>query len=594
MQEGDLPHDRQPETRPARRPLPAPRLVEAVAQEAAAKRLVYDAAMHAATLGERLVVEVALGALSRQEALMLRAAEKADAQVGPEDPGESLALTPTGRLRILRANDPVEEGLLPIGRIEWGTDRPAFLDEECDEALRQDADELGAVASWLRSRPSGQAERMVADLQMTLSHVGPMRVYIGPHCYTNLGRASNLVGKSLAADSDRCRLNRLTDVPVAHWPVQDACFVVLMTVLIGSGTPSRTEEMSGTQLMPGRLESFIRDRIAAYDGLVPPETNGLPLVERLFALSSQAKGCRPEKLRRWPWIFRKVQSMTINKQEHFFSAPVTAADLPRGFMEKLMQLLPGTDVAGTSDWKSAWSAHAVRAYEDACDAAFTTHLEQVVYDLVEAGTEATASHVGMSRGPRDVAELSRQIAAGSTVPGHWKTSDYYCCVVPGREFCRWFDGNGVPEELTQVVRAIAARMRWNGWHFMPHASGASADPSFADRDWFYAPTMPDMTEWTSYHHQGHVANGVRHAIRVPLPLTLAGASRPGIHDFRLMRTDGDPYTLEDLRAAVAIGQVLRGLYQSYASQIEAGGHALVINDFDNGCYQRRFTPAASV
>ncbi|WP_338783268.1 hypothetical protein [Streptomyces sp. DG1A-41] len=51
-----------------------------------------------------------------------------------------------------------------------------------------------------------------------------------------------------------------------------------------------------------------------------------------------------------------------------------------------------------------------------------------------------------------------------------------------------------------MVRAIAARMRWNGWHFMPHAAGVTDDASLAERDWFFAPSMPDMTEWTSHHH----------------------------------------------------------------------------------------------
>ncbi|KMS84170.1 MULTISPECIES: hypothetical protein [Streptomyces] len=90
--------------------------------------------------------------------------------------------------------------------------------------------------------------------------------------------------------------------------------------------------------------------------------------------------------------------------------------------------------------------------------------------LVEAGTEATGSHVGMSRGPRDVTALSALVAAGSPDPGHWKTGDYYCCVVPSQDFTRRFDR--APDELPQVVRAIAARMRWNGWHFMPHACRA--------------------------------------------------------------------------------------------------------------------------
>lgn len=136
-------------------------------------------------------------------------------------------------------------------------------------------------------------------------------------------------------------------------------------------------------------------------------------------------------------------------------------------------------------------------------------------------------------------------------------------------------------------------MRWNGWHFMPHASGVSDHPSFADRDWFYAPTMPDMTEWTSHHHQGHVANGVRHAIRVPLGLTLAGVHRPGIHDFRLMRTDGETYGVPELRAAIAIGRVLQSVYQAHADRSERTGPALVVSDFGNTWYQRRHAPAAA-
>jgi hypothetical protein len=112
--------------------------------------------------------------------------------------------------------------------------------------------------------------------------------------------------------------------------------------------------------------------------------------------------------------------------------------------------------------------------------------------------------------------------------------------------------------------------------------------------WFFAPTMPDMTEWTSHHHQGHVANGVRHAIRVPLPLTLAGASRPGMHDLRLMRTGDPAYDLPDLRAAVAMGvamgEVLRGLYQAHADRLVQSGAEFAVSDFENSWYQARHRP----
>ncbi|MHA5052485.1 hypothetical protein [Streptomyces sp. SD15] len=168
-----------------------------------------------------------------------------------------------------------------------------------------------------------------------------------------------------------------------------------------------------------------------------------------------------------------------------------------------------------------------------------------------------------------------------------------CCVVPGLDFARRFDR--APDELPQVIRAIAAQMRWSGRHFMPHAGGASDHPSFEDRDWFYASTMPDMTEWTSHHHQGHVANGVRHAIRVPVGLTLAGAHRPGLHDFRLMRTDGDVYGIQELRGhryRPGFAGRLPGVCEPVGA--DRTGPALVVSDFGNTWYQQRYVPAAAV
>lgn len=572
------------------------KLLELVAEECDTFESAYTAALHAATLGGRLKAEVGLGALSRAESLVLAELRDSGARrhlpLVRDTTGERMVLTGTGRLRILQDGEPAPEGALEMGRVDWGGRRPADLDLRWAEHRRAEDAALGALHDWLRARPADAVDTMVADLRRTLSHVGPMRVYIDDRCYTNLGREhSNLVGKSVSADSDRCRLVGIDGVPVERWTAHDAAFVVCMSALIASGTPSRTEEFSGTQLTAERLEAFVRAKIVSYDGAVDAATEELPLVERLFALAAQARWLRPGKLERGPQIYRTVQAMTINKQEHFLDRPVTLADLPGAFVAKLRELLPAVDLGRPDELIDAWAPLMPALHGPATGSGFTTGLEEVVHELVEAGTEATGSHVGMSRGPRDITALSALIAAGSPDPGHWKTSDYYCCVVPSRDFVRRFDR--VPEELPQVIRAIAARMRWNGWHFMPHASGVSDHPSFEDRDWFYAPTMPDMTEWTSHHHQGHVANGVRHAIRVPLGLTLAGAHRPGIHDFRLMRTDGEVYGVPDLRAAIAVGQVLRSLYQAHANRSEHTGPALVVADFGNTWYQRRHQPAAA-
>jgi hypothetical protein len=78
---------------------------------------------------------------------------------------------------------------------------------------------------------------------------------------------------------------------------------------------------------------------------------------------------------------------------------------------------------------------------------------------------------------------------------------------------------------------------------------------------------------------------------VPLPLELAGGQRPGIHDFRPMRTDGSVYQVAGLRMAITIGQVLQGLYQAHTWWLEETGAQTLICDFTNPWYQHHYDSA---
>ncbi|WP_338783269.1 hypothetical protein [Streptomyces sp. DG1A-41] len=85
-----------------------------------------------------------------------------------------------------------------------------------------------------------------------------------------------------------------------------------------------------------------------------------------------------------------------------------------------------------------------------------------------------------------------------------------------------------------------------------------------------------------------MANGVRLAIRVPFGITRAGAHRPGVHDLRLMRSEGDVHGPRELRAAIAMGEILRGLYQDRALRLEKRAETAVVGDFTNAWYQHRY------
>jgi hypothetical protein len=570
------------------------KLLETVASEAAAHTAAGQAVRHLATIGERLAPEVALGALRQSERHLLDAVEAARATVAPAAvdrdhvDGHRFGQLKAGKVCILGPGRPGGPDLRIVARIDWPDGVPEGLDAECARQAEREAAEIESCLLWLRDEGDEHAAELVGRLRVLFRHVGPIRLYIGDSCFTNLGREGNLVGKSVGAESDRCRMKVLSETPLSEWSAADACFVVCMSALISSGTPSRTEEFSGTQLIPSRLTAFLEGRILAYGEEVPGVAESVSPVARLFELADLARESRTRKLDSGAVVYRTVQSMTINKKEHFFATPVTGADVPEAFLDTLSGFLPSAPDAVRRgalevDWQPLLDGE-----PEPAQPGFGSRFEEVLHQLVGAAGAATASDVSMSRGPRDTLRLSLLLAEGSAEPGHWKTSEYYCCVVPGEDFRRRLTDAGAAAEVPQVVRAIAARMRWNGWHFMPHAAGVADDAGFAERDWFFAPSMPDMTEWTSHHHQGHVANGVRHAIRVPFGITLAGAHRPGVHDLRLMRSEGDVYGPRELRAAIAMGEILRGLYQDRALRLEKRGETAVVGDFTNAWYQHRY------
>ncbi|MEF9905567.1 hypothetical protein [Streptomyces sp. P9-A2] len=573
------------------------KLLEKVAVEAAKSTSAGHAVRHLATIGERLAPEVALGALRPGEHHLLEAVEAAGAMVdvsAAEDAGSyRFGQLKAGKACILCPGETGRPDLRVVAGIHWPDGPPEGLEAACAELAGRAAAQIEAVRGWLSEQGQEHAAGLVARLRFLFRHVGPIRLYIGDACYTNLGKGGNLVGKSIGAESDRCRMKVLAETPLPEWSAADACFVVCMSALIASGTPSRTEEFSGTQLLPDRLTEFIEGRIRAYGGAVPDPGASVSPINRLFEIAELASKSRLRELESGTVVYRTVQAMTINKKEHLFDTPVTGADVPEVFLDTLADLVPSAPDAVRGgdfgvDWQSLLDGDPAPSQPG-----FASRFEEVLHRLVAAAAAATRSDVSMSRGPRDILRLSSLLADGSIEPGHWKTSEYYCCVVPGDGFRERLAAAGATAELPQVVRAIAARMRWNGWHFMPHAAAVTDDESFAERDWFFAPSMPDMTEWTSHHHQGHVANGVRHAIRVPFGITLAGAHRPGVHDLRLMRTEGDVYGLRDLRSAIAMGEVLRGYYQEHAIRIEKNEKPFVVEDFANTWYQGRYGTEAN-
>ncbi|WAZ21807.1 hypothetical protein STRCI_003006 [Streptomyces cinnabarinus] len=545
-----------------------PALVVAAARRARDAVLVADAVGIAVTLDGKVPEEVGRKAISLPEQILLDSAVCSGAALDPSAAeGDLLVLSETGRLRVLpgRRPAPAVPGHV-LGAVKWPGQEGAVtrLRELAEEVQRR---QYGDIARWLAGRPRAEVVARLDAITHALVHMAPVRLYVGDRTFGNLADPANLPGRSLAAGAEESVLTRLAATEVTAWAPEEATFVVCMDALISSGTPVRAEEFNGAQLDPEALAEFLLERAAAY-GTPPPERGALGTAEWLELLAGVCARGRAAVVDGGATLYRRINGVTLHKRELIMDAPIGWADVPGPVVELLGRY---ADTALTHDTDRDTATRAVAGIPAAllgrpAPHGFSSAYEAFLHELFTALAEALDCDVVMGRGPRRLDGLGLETA----------TRDCYCAVAPSRRFDEAFGADRAG--LSRALSAYSARMRYNTWHYLPHTM------SWTDRrpgrdDWYFAPVMPDITNWSDRHHTGHVAFGVRHALRVPLGIELAGAYRPGLYDLRLLRTADPEFELADLRAAVAVGRELETLHQA------AAGTGLSVRDFDNTWYR---------
>ncbi|MFF3862094.1 hypothetical protein [Streptomyces sp. NPDC002209] len=573
--------------------------VKAAAERARACGLAADAIRIAATLDGMVPEQVGRAAMGLGERVYTEIAESqvagfaptggpeaedgagapapAEAGTGADSgAGDLLMLTGTGRLRVVPAGTQpagTEDGE-PLGTLKWQS-RPESLGRLW--ALAQDVQRLQfeEIHRWLAQQGAEPVRERIDAVAHALVHMAPVLLYVGDRFYSNLGKFSNLPGRSMAPGAEGSVLTALRDTPAARWSPEDATFVVCMYALISSGSPVRAEEFNGVQLAPDRLADFLRERIEAY-GAELPDLAGEPTGAALDALAAACSGGRAELLRRGAVFYREINGASLHKRERIMAEPLGWDELPA----PVAGLLSGVagrhfPVAATPGTVRAYAEEVVeRVVRLAPPAGFTSAYEGFLHRFFETLADALDCDVVMGRGPKSVAVLHSDHPAEDRMA--LATRDFYCCVAPGTAFAQKFTDDRAA--LARTLSAYSARMRYNTWHYLPHSMSWTEESPGRD-DWFFAPMTADITNWSDQHHTGHVAFGVRHALRVPLGIVLEGAYRPGLYDLRLLRTAGAEFELPHLRAAMVTGRVQALLHQAAADR------GLQIGDFDNSWYR---------
>jgi hypothetical protein len=524
------------------------------------------------------------------------------------DTGDVVSLTPTGRVTIALTEAPTAPTDAHIlGAIRWVAGRPPTIAQQWQSDQRAINESMLRIQERLIAETPDATRHRLSRIGYAVSHMAPVLLYVGERVYSNLGKTGTLPGKSLDENDPRCVLSPLRASPVASWDPIDACFVACLDAVLASGPPVRAEEFNGSQLTPDTVETFLIERIARYAqyGRKPEQHSEPESPAAGHDLDQLAGECHRQRARTIAAGFtpyRLVNGLNLHKQERLSRAPSALSDVPESVVEFLRNEGNGAfpDQQPLADMATYYDAIADRlARNSSGGGPFGSAFEAFLHEFLRLTAEAFDADVAMSRGPRSLAPLLIEAGAADG-PLSLGTGEFFCCVAPRKAFQRRFAGDGPSSDgpssdgpssggqssdgprsngasLARVLAAYSARMRFNTWHYLPHTLGISDEPG--RKDWFFAPTMPDLTEWSDQHHTGHVAFGVRYAIRVPFGISLAGRQLPGLYDLRLLRTGPPPLSVDDLRRATATASVLGGLYQAMSS------YSPIVDDFDRDWYQ---------
>lgn len=534
----------------------------------------------ALTLDDRFGEESGLGALTSADRVVVESVRLADvglADVGQADgAADRLFLTWTGRLAVRLDGEPAPADAYLLVGLKWADENSADVKSRSRAERDETGKQIRALHDELAGEPVGDVAGRLARIEYAVAHMAPVRIYVNDHVYSNLGKLSNLPGKSLSIGHRRSVLTQLRGKPVAEWAPEDACFVACLDVLLSSGPPVRAEEFNGTQLTPATLARFLIERMTEY-GAAPACDQEAPSLRHLTALAATCSQLRKKAVASGQAPYRVINGLTLHKREHLMTAPAALGDVPGLVVTHLSELL-GADLAARTridDLAPLWADLAGRLLDAPAPKGFSTAFEAVLHAFLTTVAEAFAADVSMSRGPQKFDSLRVEPEAQSD-PFSLGTGHFYCCVTPRQAFVKRFGNDG--QGLVRTLAAYSARMRFNTWHYLPHTLGiVEREPG--REDWFFAPTMPDLAEWSDQHHTGHVAFGVRYAIRVPLGIGYDGRQLPGLYDLRLMRTGPPPFTVDDLRQAIAATLLLRQLYQAMSA------HEPQVIDFGKNWYE---------
>ncbi len=435
----------------------------------------------------------------------------------------------------------------------------------------------------------GELPQVLEEVIDHIEHVESVCFYVRDRFFALIERFVNLIDDKRAPGF----LSALRNKPYAEWDTDEVLVVAALHALFQSGRSVRFEEFNGTLLSAHDLLARLHRISRAYEEAgcevqVPPE---LGLFERARLIRQQTLRAVGKPWLRYRWIY----GLNFQKTEHIL--PKVQPDEPESawwdeFADDYRELVidrgdtrPGEHVG------MALLAHACLERDVAgvpCDRgskAVGGWLEYLMEKTVASAVKATGADYGMSSSLRDVGRLVTYDEATLIDEIHALTpANFFTCFVSDR-----LEERLGREDADAIAAAVQKRMMFNRWHFIP---GNLERPLIrSKRHWYYPPLIPDIAEHADMHRAAHNKARVKYSVRSPGPdmsrpsLAIGAERYRGFYDVRVVRMEGDGFTLEDVLRTRRRTLWLEAVYDAWTTHLMSPhGKRIEVTGFQVGSY----------
>lgn len=535
-----------------------------------AGKVPYRSAFDGLTLREQAIVRHLLG---RQE-LRLTAP-------GADAPPAQFVLchSSLGKLTVhepARGDLPTEEVVAELALPGWMVE---MIDEECLAAQAEEEHQRHELDHMLHTwHADGSLPERLEEVIDWVERVETVLIYVERRVFSRSDSGSSTLIRDGVLPALRGR-------PPADWSPEERLFVAAIQLLFRTGRAVRFEEFNGRQLSAVSLRRVLTTRCAVYLRALGEQATGKLGTASLAELAALA-GDLVDLVDGGGHIrYRRVNGLTYAKDEYLLpweEGRRSQAELPRTLHPLSGTLPEPADGEDATAWVRRATTAALRTAHVGGD---QRDLTRILEGIVLGAVVDCRADYGMSSGVRDLSRLDGPAGQyGEEVAG-LKKPDFFCCVLPSPEMAVDLPAAAVTDILWQV----AQRMMYNRWHFVPGNFDRAEVPR--QRHYFFPPLVPDIGEWGDLRHGGHSTARVRFTLRAPgaamwkQPFTVGGRQYRGAFDIRLVRMDGPPFTLEDMRIACRYSALVDVFWREIAAYADAhGGWTPTITSFGGDWY----------